>query len=305
MSIKTQITFATSALAAMAMLAPMSANAQRNGGGTPGGSYTQTCSNASVQGGRLYAECRTSGRNSRPTMSSIEFGRCTGDIANSEGMLFCNGAQARPESGNGGGNNGGGWGGNNGGGNNGGNGGRPAGSYTQSCSNVRVERDRLYAECRDTSRQTRSTSIEYGRCISGINNVDGLLTCDGTRGRYENNGGGNNGGGWGGNNGGGNNGGGNNGGGWNGGNGGGRNSITVYEDSNYRGGSATFTREMPNLGRRDLNDNISSMEMNGSWEACSDAYFQGNCQTFTGSVRNLNSTVLNDRISSLRPVRGW
>ena len=62
---------------------------------------------------------------------------------------------------------------------------------------------------------------------------------------------------------------------------------------------------MPNLGRRDLNDNISSMEMNGTWEACSDAWFRGNCQTFTGSVRNLNSTVLNDRISSLRPVRGW
>ena len=292
MSIKTQITFATSALAAMAMLAPMSASAQRYGGGnggTPGGSYTQTCSNASVQGGRLYAECQSSGRNARPTRSSIEFGRCGGDISNNEGVLACNGAQGRLESG-----------GNGGGGNNGGNGGRPTGSYAQSCSNVRIEGGRLYADCRDTSRQTRSTSIEYGRCNGDINNVNGLLTCDGTRGRFENNGGGNNGGGWGGNN-----GGGNNGGGWGGGNGGGRNSITVYEDSNYRGGSATFTREMPNLGRRDLNDNISSMEMNGSWEACSDAYFQGNCQTFTGSVRNLNSSVLNDRISSLRPVRGW
>ncbi|HEX8471053.1 MAG TPA: beta/gamma crystallin-related protein [Brevundimonas sp.] len=296
MSIKTQITVAATTLAALALLAPMSASAQRNGGGNggvPGGSYAQSCSNASVQGGRLYAECRGIGRNSRPTSSSIEFGRCTGDIANSEGMLVCNGAQGRPESGNGGG-------GNNGGGNNGGNGGRPAGSYAQTCSNVRVEGGRLYAECRDMSRQTRASSIEYGRCTGGINNIDGLLTCDGTRGRFEGRGG-NNGGGWGGGNG---NGGGNNGGGW-GGNNGGRNSITVYEDSNYRGGSTTFNREMPNLGRRELNDNISSMEMNGSWEACSDAYFRGNCQTFTGSVRNLNSTVLNDRISSLRPVRGW
>jgi hypothetical protein len=292
MSIKTQITVAATALAALSMLAPVSANAQRNGGGTPGGSYSQTCSNASVQGGRLYAECQSSGRNARPTMSSIEFGRCVGDISNNEGLLVCNGAQGRPESG---ANSGGG---NNGGGNNGG---RPTGSYAQSCSNVRTEGGRLYADCRDTSRQTRSSSIEYGRCNGGINNVDGLLTCDGTRGRFENTGG-NNGGG---NNWGGGNGPGNNGGGWNGGNGGGRNSITVYEDSNYRGASATFNREMPNLGRRDLNDNISSMEMNGTWEACSDAYFQGNCQTFTGSVRNLNSSVLNDRISSLRPVRGW
>ena len=300
MSIKTRMSVSAAVMAALTLLTPVSASAQRNGGGQPGGSYIQTCSNARVDGGRLYAECRTSTRSSR--YSSIEYGRCSGDISNSEGLLVCSGAQGRFENGNGGG-------GNNGGGNSG----RPNGSFTQSCNDVRVENGRLYAQCLDTRRNRTGTSIEYGRCTGDIGNSNGLLTCSGALGRFENDGGrpgngngngGNNGGGWGNGNGNGNPGNGN-GGGWNGGGWNGRNSITVYEDSNFRGGSATFNGEIPNLGRRQLNDNISSMQMNGSWEACSDPYFRGTCQTFTGDVRNLNSTMINDRISSLRPVRGW
>ncbi|NBW06624.1 MAG: hypothetical protein EBR82_01190 [Caulobacteraceae bacterium] len=299
MSIKTSASISAAALAALTLLTPMSASAQRGGGGgQPGGSYIQTCSDARVDGGRLYAECRTgNGRESR--YSSIEYGRCAGDISNNQGLLACNGAQARLENrggnggGNGGGNNGGGW-----------NGRQPDGSYTRSCNSIRVDSGRLYAQCMDTRSDRRSTSIEFGQCRGDISNSNGLLACNGALGRFERddrpgNGGGN-GGGWGGGNGPGNGNGGGNGGGW-----GGRNSITVFEDSNYRGGSATFTGEMPNLSRRQLNDNISSMRMNGTWEACSDPYFRGTCQTFTGDVSNLNYTSINDRISSLRPVRGW
>jgi hypothetical protein len=302
MPIKTTVSVCAAALAALTLLTPMSASAQRGGGGgQPGGSYTSTCSNVSVDGGRLYAECRTGGRDSRN--SSIEYGRCVGDISNNQGLLSCNGAQGRFESNNGGGNNGGGW----GGGNGGGNGRPPGGSFNQSCNGVRTEGGRLYAQCTDTRGDRRSTSIEFGQCRGDISNRNGLLACDGALGRFERddrpgNGGGNNGGGWGGGNGPGNGGPGNGGpgGGW-----GGRNSITVYEDSNFRGASATFNGEMPNLGRRQLNDNISSMQMNGTWEVCTDPYFRGTCQTFTGDVRNLNSSMVNDRISSLRPVRGW
>jgi hypothetical protein len=46
------------------------------------------------------------------------------------------------------------------------------------------------------------------------------------------------------------------------------------------------------------------MQMNGSWEACTDANFRGQCQVFSGSVRNLDNWGMNDRISSLRPARG-
>ncbi|QTC91789.1 beta/gamma crystallin-related protein [Brevundimonas goettingensis] len=298
MSIKTTVSISAAALAALTLLTPMSASAQRGGGGgQPAGSYAQSCSDIRVDGGRLYAECGTGiGRDTR--YSSIEYGRCVGDVANNRGMLFCNGAQGRLESRNGGGNTGGG---NNGGGR------QPTGSFTQSCNNIRTEGGRLYAQCQDVRGNRNLSSIEYGRCNSDINNINGLLSCNGATGRFENDGrpgtgGGNNGGGWGGGNGPGNGGPGNGGpgGGW-----GGRNSITVYEDSNFRGGSATFNGEMPNLGRRQLNDNISSMQMNGTWEACSDPYFRGTCQTFSGDVRNLNNTLINDRISSLRPVRGW
>ncbi|MES2860684.1 MAG: beta/gamma crystallin-related protein [Pseudomonadota bacterium] len=194
----------------------------------------------------------------------------------------------------------------------------PRGSFADSCSGSYVNQGRLYADCRDIRGNIRGTSIELARCSSSdIANDNGLLICAGVRGEYEGrgNGGGNNGGGWGGNNGGGNNGGGwgnggNNGGGWGNNNGGGwggnngRNGITVYADSNFRGYSQSFRNEVPNLGNSGLNDQISSMELNGAWEVCTDAYFRGNCQVVTNSVRNLNNTGLNDRISSMRPARG-
>lgn len=210
----------------------------------------------------------------------------------------------------------------------------PRGSYADSCSGSYVNQGRLYADCQDTRGNVRGSSIELARCSSSdIGNDNGLLVCYNVRGDYEDrnnnggggrpgNGGGNNGGGWGGGgNNGGNNGGGwgnggnnggNNGGGWgNGGgnNGGGwggnRNGITVYGDRDYRGQSQSFNSEIANLGRSGLNDQISSIEINGgAWEVCSDAYFRGDCQVITSSTRNLNNTYLNDRISSMRPARG-
>jgi hypothetical protein len=187
----------------------------------------------------------------------------------------------------------------------------PRGSYAETCNGAYVNQGRLYADCRDTRGNYRGSSIDLNACSSSdIGNDNGLLVCHNVRGRWENNGnnngggwnGGNNGGGWnGGNNGGGW--GGNNGGGW-GGNGGGRNSITIYQDSNFRGYSETLRGEIYDLGRSGFNDRISSMQMSGSWEACTDANFRGQCQVFSGSVRNLDNWGMNDRISSLRPVRG-
>jgi len=78
----------------------------------PSGSYTRSCDDASVQRGRLYAQCRVN-RNS--VWSSIEVSRCSGsDIANIRGVLTCGRTSGRvennsPGGGNGGGN-GGGWG---------------------------------------------------------------------------------------------------------------------------------------------------------------------------------------------------
>jgi hypothetical protein len=192
----------------------------------------------------------------------------------------------------------------------------PRGSYADSCTGSYVNQGRLYADCRDTRGNVRGSSIELARCSSSdIGNDNGLLVCYNVRGEYEDRGGGrpgggrpggggNNGGGWGngGNNGGGWGNGGNNGGGWGGNNG--RNSITVYADANYRGYSQTFRGEVSNLNSSGLNDQISSMELNGAWEVCTDANYRGQCQIVTNSTRNLGNTGYNDRISSMRPARG-
>ncbi len=110
---------AAGAATTLALLTPMTASAQRGGGyNQPQGSYTRSCNDISVRGGRLYAEC-TDMRSNRQT-SSIDASACRGDISNNNGLLSCNGATGRFEGRNNGGNNGGGWGGNNGGNNNGG-----------------------------------------------------------------------------------------------------------------------------------------------------------------------------------------
>lgn len=172
----------------------------------------------------------------------------------------------------------------------------PRGGYAQSCTEAYVNQGRLYADCRDTRGQIRGTSIELARCGNEeINNENGLLVCGRFRGDYESGQpgrpGGGNGGGWGPGN----------GGGWN------RSSMTVYENSNFRGASREFTSEDRNLGRTPFNDRISSIRVQGQWEVCTDAEFRGRCRIIDGDVRNL-SGGFNDSISSVRPVAnngGW
>jgi hypothetical protein len=172
----------------------------------------------------------------------------------------------------------------------------PRGGYAQSCSEAYVNQGRLYADCRDTRGQMRGTSIELARCGNeDINNDNGLLVCGRFRGDYEGNQPGRPG----------NGGPGNGGPGWGGGNGGGwgRSSITVYENSNFRGASREFVGEDRNLGRTPFNDRISSVRVEGRWEVCTDAEFRGRCRIVEGDIRNLNGGF-NDSISSMRPVRG-
>ncbi len=93
------------------------------------------------------------------------------------------------------------------------------------------------------------------------------------------------------------------------GNGGGRGGdqgrrITVWRDADYAGPARELRGEQPNLAAVGLNDQISSMRLQGSWEACTDANFRGRCETFEGAVSNLSHRGMNDQISSLRPARG-
>ncbi len=161
----------------------------------------------------------------------------------------------------------------------------PRGDYRDSCSGEYVNRGRLYADCQDRRGNVRGTSIELNRCSDyEIRNDNGLLTCGPVRGTYEDRPGGggrpDNDGGW----------------------GGGRSSMTVYRDSNFRGATMQFREAIPNLQNSGFNDAISSLQLRGEWEACTDAYFRGQCRTFRDDIRNLQQWGLNDRISSLRPV---
>lgn len=82
--------------------------------------------------------------------------------------------------------------------------------------------------------------------------------------------------------------------------------ITVFDDVDYKGGNATFVREVPSLASRDLNDRISSLRVGPGefWEVCEDANYQGRCQVVSNTEADLRRSGWNDRISSMRRVSG-
>ena len=83
--------------------------------------------------------------------------------------------------------------------------------------------------------------------------------------------------------------------------------ITVFEDTNFRGGSATFREDVPDLRRFNLNDRITSLRVAPGeiWEACIDIDYGGRCQVFSGAEPDLHRrSGWNDEISSLRRIRG-
>jgi hypothetical protein len=83
--------------------------------------------------------------------------------------------------------------------------------------------------------------------------------------------------------------------------------ITVFEDVNYGGRSATFVRDVTSLRSSGLEDRVSSLRVvrGEFWEVCEGRDFTGQCQVFTGDQPDLRDSKLNDKISSLRPVRRY
>src|SRR5688572_3414041 len=80
--------------------------------------------------------------------------------------------------------------------------------------------------------------------------------------------------------------------------------ITVYEHPDFRGESVTFRNEVRDLRQHELNDRISSLEVDGNqaWEVCRDVNFGGGCRVFQGTIDDLRAEGWNDRISSMRAV---
>src|SRR5262245_23509832 len=82
--------------------------------------------------------------------------------------------------------------------------------------------------------------------------------------------------------------------------------ITVFVDRNFRGRSATFRDDVPDLRPLRFNDNISSIRVGPGelWEVCEHSNYQGRCVVVSREEPDLRRNSWNDIISSLRRVRG-
>jgi hypothetical protein len=79
--------------------------------------------------------------------------------------------------------------------------------------------------------------------------------------------------------------------------------ITVFADRNFRGQSATFSEDIPNLGPG-LNNKISSLKIatGEKWEICEDVDYQGRCVVMSGDEADLRRNSWNNVVSSLRRI---
>ena len=108
----------------------------------PAGSYQRTCSNISVGGTTLNADCKTFNQQSIRT-SLPYFASCVGDIGNINGTLACAG---------------------------------PNGSYALTCEDATVKGDTLHARCKKINGQFEETSLRGFQGFQGdISNCDGHL----------------------------------------------------------------------------------------------------------------------------------
>ncbi len=81
-------------------------------------------------------------------------------------------------------------------------------------------------------------------------------------------------------------------------------SITFYENDNYRGRQFTADQALSNFARSGFNDRVrSAVVRDGSWEICVDADFRGSCSVLApGSYPDLGAYA--GRVSSVRLVDG-
>jgi hypothetical protein len=81
-------------------------------------------------------------------------------------------------------------------------------------------------------------------------------------------------------------------------------SITFYQDDNFRGRQFTADQPVTNFARNGFNDRVhSAVVHDGRWEICVDAEFSGGCGVLgPGAYPTLGAYA--GRISSVRPIDG-
>jgi hypothetical protein len=77
-------------------------------------------------------------------------------------------------------------------------------------------------------------------------------------------------------------------------------SITFYQDDNFRARQFTADQPVPNFDRSGFNDRVNSAVVHdGRWEICVDSEFRGECRTFGpgdyASLPGLNNTISSGR----------
>ncbi len=131
--------------------------------GLPYGDYKLTCQNMRMYGDRLYAECQTRDGGWRGT--SIDAGDCPRGIINDNGRLRCavggggyydDSYYRRRE-----------------------HYGLPPGDYQETCRDIYVEGETLYATCEKRNGYWRDTRLDdFDDCRSPIINDNGKLRCE-------------------------------------------------------------------------------------------------------------------------------
>ena len=82
--------------------------------------------------------------------------------------------------------------------------------------------------------------------------------------------------------------------------------ITVFRDRDFKGASATYQNDMPNLGSTEFNDRIRSIRIGRGeqWEICEHANYQGRCVIVSGEESDLRQNDWDNKISSFRRAGG-
>jgi hypothetical protein len=81
--------------------------------------------------------------------------------------------------------------------------------------------------------------------------------------------------------------------------------LTVFTEAEFRGVSATFRDDVPNLQQSGLNDRIVSLRVGRGeiWEVCEHARYRGRCVVMSGEEPDLSRNGWSNAISSIRRVR--
>lgn len=122
----------------------------------PAGSYRQSCNSCVASGGNLTASC-TKINNQSNNSTLYQYQSCRSGIENMDGYLTC----AK------------------------GDGPLPSGSYIGSCRNLNVEKNTLYATCRNVNGDWKEASLPLGYCNYEIYNTNGRLACTLPYGTYQ------------------------------------------------------------------------------------------------------------------------